>query len=149
MTIRKVLMAIFALSGWILVGLQAFLLYNILFHPFDDPISQAGRHTEELLALHERYDQTSKVVAWLDMYHGEAPGHQVMMSFVHWATTNTDSAEKLLAELPSAPMMTERLAFAVTDSGQTNEFCDAFSSSGSQRMKEILAQIERFGPACT
>lgn len=149
MTIRRVLIAILALSGWILAGLQTFLLYNILFHPFDDPISLAGRQTEELLALHEKYDQTSKIIAWLDMYHGEAPSHQVMISFVHWATTNADSAEKLLAELPSAPMMAERLAFAVTDSGQTNEFCDAFSSNGSQRVKEILAEIERFEPACT
>lgn len=149
MTLRRVLFSAFAFTGWLLAGLLGFLLYNILFRPFDDPISLAGRHTEELLALHERYDQTDKVITWLEMYHGEAPGHEVMSSFVHWATSNTAAAEKLLDTLPSTPMMTERLAFTVTDSGQTNEFCDAFSSSGSQRVKEILAQIGRFEPACT
>lgn len=148
MTLRRVLFAAVALAGWLLAGLQGFLLYNILFRPFDDPISLAARHTEELLALHEKYDETDKVIAWLEMYHGEAPGHEVMSSFVHWATNNTAAAENLLARLPPTPMMTERMAFAVTDSGQTGKFCDAFSSSGSQRVKELLAQIERFEAAC-
>lgn len=148
MTIRRFLITFVALVGWVLAGLQAFLLYTILFHPFDDSISLAGRHTEELLALHERHDQTNKVIAWLGLYHGEAPSHQVMISFVHWATSNTAAAEKLLAQLPIASMMTERLAFAVTDGGQTDEFCGAFAQSTSERMKAILAEIKRFEPAC-
>lgn len=112
MTLRRMLLSAFALTGWLLAGLLGFLLYNILFRPFDDPISLAGRHTEELLALHERYDQTNQFITWLEMYHGEAPGHQVMISFIQWATVNTTAAEDLMARLPSAPMLTERLAFA-------------------------------------
>jgi hypothetical protein len=142
MTIRGVLVAIFALSGWILAGLQAFLLYNILFHPFDDPISLAGRHTKELLALHEKYDQTSEVIAWLDMYHGEAPGHQVMISFVHWAIDNTESAESLLARLQADPATTAQLAFAVTDGCQEKTFRTAFGQNTSSAVKTIITQIE-------
>lgn len=148
MTLRRVLFSAFALTGWLLAGLQGFLLYNILFHPFDDPISLAARHTEELLALHERYDQTDKVIAWLEMYHGEAPGHQVMSSFVDWATNNAAAAENLLARLPPAPIMAERLAFAVTDSGQIDDFCKAYASSASQGVKDILNKIGRYRPAC-
>lgn len=142
MTIRRVLIAILALSGWILAGLQAFLLYNILFHPFDDPISLAGRQTEELLALHEKYDQTGKVVAWLDMYHGEAPSHQVMISFVHWAIDNTESAESLLARLQADPATTARLAFAVADGCRGKAFRTAFGQSTSSAVKTIITQID-------
>jgi hypothetical protein len=98
--------------------------------------------------LHERYDQTNQVITWLEMYHGEAPGHQVMISFIQWATVNTAAAENLMARLSSAPMLTERLAFAVTDSGQVEGFCKAYASSASQGVKEILDQIRRYQPAC-
>lgn len=148
MTVHRLLIATFAFSGWGLACLQALVLYNILFYPFDDSISLAGRHTEELLALHERRDQTQKIIAWLSLYHGEAPSHQVMMNFTHWATSNTAAAEKLAAQLPTTSMMTERLAFAITDSGQTEEFCGAFAQSTSLALKAILAEIKRFEPTC-
>lgn len=98
--------------------------------------------------MHERYDQTNQVITWLEMYHGEAPGHQVMISFIQWATVNPAAAENLMARLSSAPMLTERLAFAVTDSGQVEGFCKAYASSASQGVKEILDQIRRYQPAC-
>ncbi|MFZ5671384.1 MAG: hypothetical protein ACOZAM_00325 [Pseudomonadota bacterium] len=82
------------------------------------------------------------------MYHGEAPSHQVMISFIQWASTNKAVAESLLAKIPAQPMLMERLAFVVTDSGQSEEFCRIYAASHSQGVKEILARIQRYQPAC-
>lgn len=142
MTIRWVLIGILALSGWILAGLQAFLLYNILFHPFDDPISLAGRHTHELLALHARSDQSSEILTWLTQYHGEAPGHQVMIVFTQWSINNTESAETLLARLQADPITIARLAFAITDGCDGKAFRAAFGQSRSSAVKAIVAQMD-------
>lgn len=70
------------------------------------------------------------------------------MSFADWAISNTAAAEELVAQLPTASMMTERLAFAVTDSGQTEAFCGAFAQSTSPRVRAILAEIKRFDLTC-
>lgn len=48
MTFRRLFIATFALAGRAFAGALGFLPYSVLFHPFDDPISLAGRHTEEL-----------------------------------------------------------------------------------------------------
>lgn len=146
--LRRTMIALFAVIGWILAGFVGFLLYAALQRPVDDPISLAGRQTAELLALHEKHDQTNKIIAWLEMYHGEAPGHQVMMSFIDWATNNRTAAESLLARIPAEPLLMERLAFAVADSAQTEEFCGVYAASHSQGVKEFLARIQRYQPAC-
>ena len=148
MTLRRFLIALFAMTGWVLAGFQAFLLYNTLYRPFDDSISLAERHTTELLALQTRSDESQEIVAWLTQYHGEAPDHQVMVGFVHWAISNATPAEYLLARLSTAPDMVKRIAFAVTDSGQTGEFCDTFSPSSSQGVKAILIEIGRLDTTC-
>ncbi|WP_119392673.1 hypothetical protein [Taklimakanibacter lacteus] len=143
MTLHRFLMAIFAVMGWVLAGFQAFLLYNALHRPFDDSISLAGRHTDELLALHERNDQSEEVLAWLKQYHGEAPGHQVRISFIVWAIDNTKSAETILEKLQTDAATTNGLAFAITDGCRNKAFRDAFGQSTSSTVRAIISEVDR------
>lgn len=142
MTLRRFSLIVLAVIGWALAGILGFGLLISLRHPFDDPISLAGRHTSELLALHTRDDQTNEVLARLTQYHGEAPGHQVMITFVQWAIENTESAEGLLVRLQADPAITMRLALAVADGCQDNAFRAAFGQSASSAIKAIVTQVD-------
>lgn len=143
MALRRLSLIIFAIAGWTLAGIQVFLLFVVLNRPFDDSISLAGRHTSELLALHARDDQTGEVLAWLTQYQGEAPGHQVMITFAEWAINNAESAEALLARLQADPVTTARLAFAVMDGCQGKAFRAAFGQSTSSAVKVVITQVDR------
>jgi hypothetical protein len=140
---RRLSLIILAIAGWVFAGIQVLLLFVLLNRPFDDSISLAGRHTSELLALHVRNDQTGEVLAWLTQYHGEAPGHQVMITFVEWAINNAEPAEAPLARLQADPVTTERLAFAVTDGCQGNAFLAAVGQSASSAVNAVITQVDR------
>ena len=143
MTLRRLSLIFFAIAGWVLAGIQAFLLFTLLNRPFDDSISLAGRHTDELLALHTRDDQTREALTWLTQYHGEAPSHQVMISFIEWAIDNRETAETMLGQLQTDPATTSRLAFAITDGCRGNAFRAAFEQSASSPIKAIVAETDR------
>lgn len=144
--LRPAVLIFLGLGGWVLAGLSALMLYNILYKPWDDSISLANRHTIELLALHERDDQTRQVQDWLIAYHGEAPSHQVMISFAEWAMDHQAEAERLLSgEINNSQLIAERLAFAATDSGNACKFRTTFADSSVPMVVAVLQSIKQLG----
>lgn len=118
------------IGGWAVAAILALILYGAIYKPWDDEISLAARHTRELLALHEKYDQTRPIVDWLVTYHGEAAGHQVMISFVEWSLDHRAAAEAILSSEISGPAaLAQRLAFAASDSGLRCEFLNTLAKS--------------------
>jgi hypothetical protein len=143
MKFRRLLLIVFAAAGWVCAGVLGLLLHVQIDHPYDDSISLSARHTEELLALHARSDQGSEVLAWMRQYHGEAPGHQVMVSFAGWAVENVTSAEKLIDQLQSEPGFVRRLSFALADSCLSEAFGKAFAQSDLQAVKAVINEVTR------
>lgn len=143
MTFRRLFLITFAIAGWICAGVLGLLLYVLIDRPHDDSISLAARHTEELLALHARSEQNSEVLAWLRQYHGEAPSHQVMVSFAGWAVENVASAENLIGQLQSDPGFVRRLSFALTDSCLNEAFRKTFAQSDLQAVKAVIDEVTR------
>jgi len=131
-------------AGWIAASALALLLYSVIYNPWDDSISLANRHTSELLALHEKYDQTRQVVDWLDAYHGEAASHQVMISFVEWSLTHKDAIEALFSPSTTIPPgLSERIAFAASDSGLGCRFHTVFTKSVVPTIVEAVGRLQQ------
>jgi len=140
----RLVLIVLGLGGWAVAGVLGLIVYGFIYKPWDDSISLANRHTGELLALHEKDDQTRQVVDWLTAYRGEAPGHQVMISFVAWSLNHQEATEAILSsDITEPTKLVERLAFAASDSGDGCKFRAAFAQSAVPLIVSTLGEIKR------
>ena len=105
-------------------------------------LSLSGCGTDEFSApfiqLQKRLDdyQISKnaapVYEWVSQYHGEAPGHRMMITFVEWGNLYVPEMNILLKKWPATERSEtfDRLKWAAADSGQPIKF--AIPDAGQQ-----------------
>jgi hypothetical protein len=106
-----------------------------------DSITRARIDTERKLANFRRSRDHGALREWLAAYHGEAPSHEVLITFGRWARSNQAEFLELLGgfELPERRTILWRLDFALSDSGQSDSFWRAFSG----RQSPVLDDLRR------
>jgi hypothetical protein len=135
----KIATAILGIVGVLLGALIAFAWHT------GDAIDRAGIRTSWILWSHTVIDRSSTVREWLLAYHGEAPGSQVMNTFVLWAVNNKQGAEQLVAGLSDRQQqdIAARIGWAALDSGQDKEFVAAFAGTQSRCFQRALEELKR------
>ncbi len=81
-----------------------------------------------------------KIITWLEHYHGEAPGQQVMNTFVSWGINNKTSFATIVSSLSQKTL--ERIAWAITDIDAGEQYSQEFSGSNSTNIKYIVNKIQ-------
>ena len=110
-----------------------------------DSIGAAARKTDIILKNYETNHEPSEVYSWVFSGHGEAPRHQVFISFVSWSIRKPESFRKLLQNLPQKQHVefVGRFAFAVTDSGQSKDFTATYEKDSDEIIVEINKEISK------
>jgi hypothetical protein len=108
-----------------------------------DSISIAARDTDRLLRKYERGKDPKEIRAWLLDYHGEAPGQQVMYSFVDWAISNPDGFIAITDGFTDdeQKIFVERLSDAIYQGSSVDEFKNAFKGRQSKVLSMTLAEL--------
>ena len=108
-----------------------------------DEIERTGLDTTRLLATYERTGDAVPLRKWFTAYHGEAPGHQVMMSLGVWSCNNLRRFLALSEGFTFQERETfyERFGWALADSGQENTFRQTFQDYRSETLSGILRHI--------
>jgi len=112
-----------------------------------DSIGEANIKTQNVFRAYETSGDADAAYAWLFARHGEAPGHQVFITLVEWSTKHPDKFKALLEKLPQEhrTSFVVRYAFAVTDSGQDNDYKDAFGGLTDRIFTEISLKLKLIG----
>ena len=78
----------------------------------------------EALAERLKSKDPGPIYLWVSRYHGEAPSHQMMITFVEWGNRHVQDMNSLLRRWPKATRCEtfDRLKWAATDSGQVIRF---------------------------
>lgn len=108
------------------------LSFAVVSYSGADPIGKAAIGTQfRLMGYKAWLCRNDCITKWITKYHGEAPGHQVMIVFASFGIANPEAFKKILGNLPVElkPKTLERISFAVTDSGMEADFTKAFSFS--------------------
>ena len=89
-----------------------------------DPLKGPRIELEDRLAHYVRTDDPTPVYEWASAYHGEAPGHDLMIGFVRWGNSHPRRMERLLSTWPEESIddVRYRLRWAGTDSLQHVRF---------------------------
>jgi hypothetical protein len=134
-------------TGIVLVGLVLGIRYLELGPA--DSIDQAHLDTQSVLRGYLRSGNPGPARHWLVTYHGEAPGSQVMYTFVGWAARNPTGAENIVAGLSGeeTKRLAERVGWAAVDSDQHLEFDSAFRSSSSPFFRSAINHATQFAKA--
>ncbi|OQW52455.1 MAG: hypothetical protein A4S09_08865 [Proteobacteria bacterium SG_bin7] len=106
------------------------LSFAVVSYSASDPIGKAAIGTQfRLIGFKVGICRDACISNWLTQYHGEAPGHQVMIVFVAFGIENPESFKEIVGGLPleSKSKILDRIAFAATDSGMEHEFTNTFS----------------------
>lgn len=93
--------------------------FGIFTWTYSDDISKAALCTSFILGTQE-FRNTDEVVKWLEKYHGEAPGHQVMITFSEWIIKNPLASQNIISALNDKTR--ERLRWAINDSNREARF---------------------------
>jgi hypothetical protein len=126
------------LLACLLVGIVSF---GILVWTTADDIGRAAMSTSTLLmAKPVLNDET--IIKWLEDYHGEAPGHQVMLTFAHWGMEHPQDFVLFLGRLSSSPL--ERLGWAIYDGGMSTEFLAVFGRSAGKNVSIVASKVKAF-----
>ncbi|MCP3850183.1 MAG: hypothetical protein GY694_08115 [Gammaproteobacteria bacterium] len=107
----------------------------------EDDIGKVSLATKYMLSTYSKSDQ-KEMVEWLEKYHGEAPGHQVMLLFADWGISNPAPFVDLLRL--TAPEVVERVTFAIYDGGMSKEFLRVFQPPESVDVSDIVKQVNSF-----
>jgi hypothetical protein len=96
-----------------------------------------------LLRRYERVKDPKEIRAWLMAYHGEAPGQQVMYSFVEWAISNPDGFITITDGFTDGEQekFSERFSDAIYQSSSVEEFKNAFKGRQSKVLSMTLAEL--------
>src|SRR3990172_4077515 len=117
--------------AFLIVGSVAF---GILVSTTADAIGRAAMSTNTLLmAKPVVSDET--IIKWLEAYRGEAPGHQVMLTFARWGIENPQDLVLFLGRL--SPSTLERLGWVIYDGGLSAEFLAVFDGSKEKNVSIV------------
>ena len=111
----------------LLIGFLLFVGFGAYVWADADSIQKTAISTDLILMLApiRGYESTAK---WFEVYRGEAPGHQSMITLVTWCTRNEESVE-LIKEL--SPRVLDRMAWAAEDSDQLAQWSKVLERAGS------------------
>ena len=128
MKFTKISAIILVLVFLLCIGLISFSYYT------GDAIEKSAIDT--MLRLHGYrigFCQRTCINEWLTKYHGEAPDHQAMITFVSFGLGHTDLFLKILRELPASAKaeVVGKVIFAVKDSSLEQEFKTKFAFDAS------------------
>ncbi len=128
--------AILQMMKFLKIGCAVFLVLCVLTAGFfvflyrnGDSVDRAAIDTEmRLVGTRIGLCNEECISTWLTEYHGEAPGHQVMITFVSFGISNTNLFLKILRDLPtdSIEKVVDRVSAAVSDVGLEKEFNISF-----------------------
>jgi hypothetical protein len=97
-----------------------FVLMGCATNQFSAPSIELERRLSEYLNSKD----PGPIHIWVSRYHGEAPGAQMMTTFVEWGNRYVQDMNMLLKQWPEATRCEtfDRLQWAATDSGQVIRF---------------------------
>jgi hypothetical protein len=106
----------------------------------EDPLYRAERETKDVLQRYERTRDDEEVLSWIIRYHGEATGHQVMMTLAAWSLEHPDEFVALTGRLPpdQQESFVERFSAAVGDSSSYERFLRVFRGRRSPVLDAIM-----------
>jgi len=89
-------------------------------HPFSAPSIELERRLDRYLDSHD----PTPLYEWVAMYHGEAPGHQMRITFVDWGNSHIKDMNEVLKSWPieTRADVFDLLEWAAKDSGQKIKF---------------------------
>jgi len=123
------------------------LLIEILQHSEAGPqllaLAEKTSDTDRLLRKYERVKDPKEIRAWLMAYHGEAPGQQVMYSFVDWAISNPDGFIAITDGFTDGEqkIFVEGFSDAIYQSSREREFKNAFKGRQTKVLSMTLAEL--------
>ena len=126
--------------AFLIVGIVAF---GILVWTTADAMGRAAMSTSTLLMAKPVVNDET-VIKWLEAYHGEAPGHQVMLTFARWGIENPPDFVLFLGRL--SPPTLERLGWAIYDGGMSAEFLAVFGSSEEKNILIVVSKVRASMP---
>lgn len=124
----------------LIIGTVAF---GILVWTTADAIGRAAMSTSTLLMAKPVVNEET-VIKWLEANHGEAPDHQVMLTFARWGIENPQDFVLFLRRL--SPPALERLGWAVYDGGMSAEFLAVFGSSEEKNVSIVVSKVKTSMP---
>jgi hypothetical protein len=85
-----------------------------------DELSAPSIELKKRLSTYTKTRVAAPVHSWVSSYHGEASGHQMMITLVEWGNLNRVEMNSLLESWPLSDRneVIDRLVFAASDSGQ-------------------------------
>ena len=104
------------------VAIQVILF--VLMGCATDQFSAPSIELEKRLSEYLKSKDPGPIHFWASSYHGEAPSHQMMITFVEWGNRHVQDMNSLLKQWPEATRCEtfDRLQWAATDSGQVIRF---------------------------
>lgn len=109
----------------------------------NDPIEKAAAETEKILKGYENIKDKKKVIDWIFSNHGEAAGHQVMVSFAEWSLNHQSDFTTVVegVEKDKQEEFVERFSNALIDSKLGNRFKEKFKNTNSKIISTVLSKI--------
>jgi len=77
------------------------------------------------------------------VYHGDAPSHQVMISFARWSLMHQNDFISIVEGFVESERKAfiEVFSFALTDSGSDKEFKEKFKGYSSKVLDSVIAKL--------
>jgi hypothetical protein len=109
----------------------------------NDSIAKAETETEKILKEYEKSNDAKKVIDWIFANHGEAAGHQVMISLAKWSLNHQNDFALLVEGIDKNKQeeFAESFSFALTDSKMDGKFREKFKGANSNVIGSILRKI--------
>jgi len=123
------------ITAVLLMGLMGAWVYNL--EP-SDSIAKASIITKYHLTF-ESVKSEQSLVDWLNKYHGEAPGHQVMNEFANWGIRSPERFSYYLNKVDSK--VVGRVAWAIYDSGISERFLSTYIKSEDQNIQRVINEV--------
>lgn len=113
-----------------------------------DTIEAADRETRRQIRNYERTGNAQDLRRWITVYHGEAPGHQVLICLGDWSLKHPEHFLSLISGLKRDREYDfyRRFGFALADSGQDEAFLQAFQGYDTSELREIIKNIPDLTP---
>ena len=112
--------AVRQMRNFVAIQVILFVLMGCATDQFSAPSIELEIRLSEYLST----KAPGRIYIWVSSYHGEAPGHQMMITFVEWGNRHVQDMNMLLKQWPEATRgrTYDLLQCAATDSGQVIRF---------------------------
>ncbi len=141
--------AVVALSVLGLLGVPCFLFnFQPFLYAIGDIVERAEIDTERKLAAYERSSDPRPLRKWLQNGPDAGPGMQVMMATGEWSLRHPREFIALIESMDQGErkQFCERFGFQLADSGQAEEFREAYRGYRSKALDELLRAIPKLVP---